>query len=146
MLTDLLGDPFANKDTKICIDRKVLKHLLAEAESALPFEYSALLAGRANAISQFVAAPAASRQPAAFVWEGPDFFASLRKIKADGLLWQGVLHTHPATLPLPSTADRQGWHYPMLSYWILSFPGGKADLRLYRYSGNRFVQHDYEIR
>jgi proteasome lid subunit RPN8/RPN11 len=145
MLPGILGEPFANKDTKLSIDGKVVKRLFSEGKEALPYEYSALLAGNGASITRHFPAPAAGLTMHSFAWDGPALFSALAAMHKEGTVWLGVLHTHPHSLPVPSQADIAGWHYPALSYWILSFPSGLPDLRVYQLAEGGFVRRAYEI-
>jgi len=132
-----IGHPFANKNTRLFLCGKVAKRLLAEAQEAFPCEYSALLAGRGNTITQHVPLRAHSSTPRRFQWDGASLIEALRSIERNGLEWLGVLHTHPHTPPLPSPADVREWHYPQLSYWVLSL-SGPPDLRVYQWQEEGF--------
>jgi proteasome lid subunit RPN8/RPN11 len=145
MRPDLLGNPFRNKHTRLQIDGKVVKRLCADGREALPDEYSALLAGHGSVITHCFPHPPEGRYRHAFAWEGEILLRTLSAIREAGLQWLGVLHTHPATPPVPSAADRDGWHYPSLGYWILSFAGGHPDLRLYQMEDGRFHERDYDV-
>ena len=143
MYTNLLGNPFAFKDTKLCLGKKVAKRLLDEAQETFPYEYSALLCGRGATITRHIAMPAGSPDLHSFSWEGPAFLQALRQIEESGLQWLGVLHTHPHTPPLPSERDAAGWHYPTLSYWIVGMASAVPEWRLYQWKHGQFVQRPY---
>lgn len=145
MFPDILGEPFANKDTKLSIDGKVVKRLFAEGKEALPNEYSALLAGDGAHITRHFPASPAGMTMHTFAWDGPALISALADMRKERAAWLGVLHTHPRSQPIPSRADLAGWHYPALSYWILSFPSGVPDLRVYQLADGRFIQREYEI-
>jgi proteasome lid subunit RPN8/RPN11 len=144
MFPGILGEPFANKDTKLSIDGKVVKRLFTEGKEALPYEYSALLAGNGTFITCHFPSSAGMTMHS-FTWDGPALFSALAAMRKEQAAWLGVLHTHPHSLPVPSQADIAGWHYPALSYWILSFPSGLPDLRVYQLTAGRFIQREYEI-
>lgn len=146
MFPEIIGKPFANKNTKLSIDGKVVKRLFAEGQEASPLEYSALLAGKGSEIMLHFPAPAEQRELYLFNWNGPAFLSALRAMQQDGLVWLGVMHTHPHSLSLPSEADAKGWHYPTLSYWILSFSRGEPDLRMYQRTADEFVERPFIIR
>jgi len=143
MYENLLGNPFAFKDTRLCLAKKVAKRLLDEAQETFPREYSALLCGRDAAITHHIPMPAASSDLDSFSWEGPVFLKALRQIEQANLQWLGVLHTHPRTPPVPSARDVAGWHYPTLSYWIVSLAFAPPEWRLYQWRDGRFVQRPY---
>jgi [CysO sulfur-carrier protein]-S-L-cysteine hydrolase len=146
MYIDLLGEPFAFKNTKLSMDRKVAKHLLAEAHEALPYEYSALLCGRADTITRHIAMPTSTVDQHTFNWDGPSFLRALQTIRQSNLQWLGVLHTHPHSPPLPSRHDAAGWHYPALSYWILGMETpATPEWRVYQWLEGMFVERAYRV-
>lgn len=144
MLADWLGEPFASKDNKLYLTRKVEKRLLREAKEAFPYEYSALLTGRDSTITGYVSMPL-HHDKHAFAWDGPAFLGALQAIRQDEQQWLGVLHTHPHTPPLPSVHDHEGWHYPMLSYWILGLAADQPQWQLYEWTNGAFEPRLYTI-
>lgn len=144
MYHELLGKPFSFKDTKLCLARKVAKRLLAEAQEALPYEYSALLTGRGTTITGFLPMPSAPDMHA-FSWDGAAFLRALHEIRQAGVEWLGVLHTHPHSPPVPSASDRSGWHYPTLSYWILGLASATPEWRAYQWTDGAFIERPYAI-
>ncbi|MFS0553545.1 M67 family metallopeptidase [Brevibacillus sp. 179-C9.3 HS] len=145
---DWLGEPFANKDNKIFLTKKVAKRLLAEAQEAFPYEYSALLAGRGATITTCVPMPVSSDKHV-FAWDGTAFLQALQHIRKHKLQWLGVLHTHPHTPPIPSARDIAGWHYPMLSYWIVGLATEQPEWRVYQWVQDEhhcsFEARDYTL-
>ncbi|NRS17624.1 M67 family metallopeptidase [Brevibacillus sp. HB1.4B] len=143
-----LGEPFAIKDNKIFLTKKVAKRLLAEAQEAFPYEYSALLAGRGATITACVPMPV-SPDKHVFAWDGKTFLQGLQYIRKHNLQWLGVLHTHPHTPPIPSTRDIAGWHYPTLSYWIVGLASEQPEWRVYQWvqdgSCGSFAARDYTL-
>lgn len=127
-----LGDPFAIKNNKIFLTKKVAKRLLAEAQEAFPYEYSALLAGSGATITAYVPMPI-SPDKHVFAWDGTTFLQALQHIRKNNLQWLGVLHTHPHTPPIPSVRDIAGWHYPTLSYWIVGLASALPEWRVYQW-------------
>ncbi|QQE75247.1 M67 family metallopeptidase [Brevibacillus composti] len=145
MYPGLLGEPFGFKHTKTCLDGKVAIRLLAEAKEAFPMEYSALLTGREATITGHFPLPSATPSSVAFSWDGPVFLRALRAIQSEGQQWLGVLHSHPTAPPLPSLADREGWHYPQLGYWILGPVQTDPQLKLYQWTEGRFVERPFQL-
>ncbi|GED71343.1 hypothetical protein BRE01_50450 [Brevibacillus reuszeri] len=144
MLPDWMGEPFASKDNKLLLSRKVAKRLLHEAQEAFPYEYSALLTGCESAVTDYISMPH-SFDKHAFAWDGATFFQALNTIQKSKVQWLGVLHSHPHSPPLPSASDHKGWHYPMLSYWIIGLASEEPVLKLYQWKNGTFVARDYAI-
>ncbi|MFM1653708.1 Mov34/MPN/PAD-1 family protein [Brevibacillus sp. B_LB10_24] len=146
MLPDILGQPFANKHIKLKLDGKVLKRLIAEGREALPYEYSALLAGRGATITCHFANVSETAATETFSWSGPALLTTLQLLRERELRWLGCVHTHPRTPAIPSAADHAGWHYPELSYWILSLARpDQPELKLYQMAGGRFFAREFKI-
>lgn len=144
LFCDVLGKPFANKHTKLQITGKVVNDLVAEGRAALPYEYSALLAGCGSRITCHYPAVRAPRMRNAFVWDGRELIETLKQMHHDQTHWLGLLHTHPTAPPVPSAQDTANWHYPQLSFWILSFSGGQPQLQAYQWRDGRFHLYPYE--
>ena len=146
MNIELLGEPFAFKNTKLSLDRKVANKLLIEAQEALPYEYSALLCGQEATITDHIAMPTTTQDMHTFGWDGPSFIQALRSIREFNLQWLGVLHTHPHAPPIPSRRDAAGWHYPALSYWIVGMETpATPSWRVYQWQNGSFVERAYRI-
>ena len=146
MYIDLLGEPFASKDTRLSLTRKVQKQLLNEAHARWPYEYSALLYGREAAICGHLAMPASNHGRHSFSWDGPDFLQALKQIRQARMQWLGVLHSHPHTPPIPSSHDAAGWHYPSLSYWIIGMQTPATPLwRVYEWVDGEFAARSYTV-
>ncbi len=145
MFASVIGNPFANKNTKLLIDRKVVQRLFAEGQEALPKEYSAMLAGHGPHVTKHFAAPLSDTDSRTFAWSGPSLIGALRDMRAEGLEWIGVFHTHPTTPAVPSSADRLGWHYPTLGYWIASLEKAEPTLCLYQMADGVFIPRPFVI-
>ncbi|HZG15579.1 MAG TPA: M67 family metallopeptidase [Candidatus Bathyarchaeia archaeon] len=146
MYPQLIGSPFSQLDSPITLTGKVKKRLFSAGKEALPYEYSALLAGDGSRITHLFDNPSVFREHHQFAWEGPAFLQTLRVIKEANLEWLGVVHTHPHTPPVPSPSDIAGWHYPTLSYWILSLADpNQPSLVLYQCEQGQFLARPYTI-
>lgn len=145
MSPDWLGAPFAFKNNKLSLTRKVHKRLLAEAQEAFPYEYSALLIGRGTAITDHIPMPSPKMDMHTFSWDGSAFLRALAIIREANLQWLGVLHTHPHTPPIPSQSDCDSWHYPSLSYWIVSLASSEPEWRAYQWMEGKFEPRSYTV-
>lgn len=145
MFPEIIGTPFANKNTKLFLAGKVVKRLITEGQEAFPLEYSALLVGYDATVTDYIPAGRNQQVKHAFHWNGEMLLSSLRSIQHANLQWLGVLHTHPHTPAIPSHADINGWHYPSLCYWILSLAGKEPDLRLYQFVDGCFTERLYML-
>ncbi|UFJ39714.1 M67 family metallopeptidase [Brevibacillus humidisoli] len=145
MFPDILGEPFANKHTKLQMEGKVAKQLIAQGRESLPYEYSALLGGNGSRITCHYPALQAERRRDSFHWNGPELIRALRHMQKGGNRWLGVLHTHPSGSAVPSSVDVHNWHYAQLSYWILSFSGDHPMLQAYQWVNGSFRLRPFEL-
>lgn len=147
MYPDLIGNPFSHAPGQITISPDVIKRLFSAGKEAFPYEYSAILAGRGSSITHCFHNRPDTWERHQFAWVGPCFIQTLRSIREADLQWLGVVHTHPHTPAIPSAADRNGWHYPALSYWILSLVDeNRPELMLYQKEENgSFSPRPYTI-
>jgi proteasome lid subunit RPN8/RPN11 len=145
MFRDIFGKPFSHHNTELFLTGTVKKRLLAESKEAFPCEYSALLVGKEATVTGHIPMPSSTSSRDSFQWEGEALFRAMREIRQRELQWLGVLHTHPRSPAVPSSADRAGWHYPELSYWILSLSGSQPDLRVYQWENGDFQERRYSL-
>ncbi|MDF2684364.1 MAG: peptidase [Brevibacillus sp.] len=145
MSPDWLGEPFAFKNNKLSLTRKVHKRLLSEAQEAFPYEYSALLIGRGTAITDHIPMTLSKMDMHTFSWDGADFLRALAIIREANRQWLGVLHSHPHTAPIPSQSDCDGWHYPSLSYWIVGLASSVPEWRAYQWMQGKFELRSYTV-
>ncbi|RNB85836.1 M67 family peptidase [Brevibacillus fluminis] len=145
MLSSIMGEPFTNKHTRLWMDRKVYERLLDAGQTARPKEFAALLGGTGAHITASFSPSQLATDRTSFHWDGPTLLSALREIGQSQLQWLGVFHTHPLTAPLPSSADHAGWHYPALSYWILSLAGREPELRAYQLTEGVFQPRSFML-
>ncbi|MGC5324765.1 Mov34/MPN/PAD-1 family protein [Brevibacillus sp. SYSU BS000544] len=145
MVLSVMGNPFRHQSDAIQIEKQVIERLFTEGREALPTEYTALLAGHGSRITTLYSAPPDDTDLHTFNWSGQALLDNLRKMKQDGVEWLGVVHTHPTAPPIPSSADKAGWHYPELSYWIASFMQNENALCCYKIVNNQFVPISFTI-
>lgn len=145
MDSSIWGEPFTNKHTRLRMDRKVYERLIHAGQAALPDEYTALLAGTGAHVTASLSPARLAKERAAFRWDAASLFSSLHEIRESKLQWLGVVHTHPSSAALPSFTDHAGWHYPALSYWILSLAGPEPELRAYQMEAGIFHPRVYEL-
>lgn len=145
MYSSVWGEPFANKHTRLSMERKVYERLIADSRAAFPYEYTAFVAGHRSHVTDCISSPLLQSEEAAFHWDAEAFFSALKEINTKGLQWLGVIHTHPLSAALPSPSDHAGWHYPSLSYWILSLAQPEPDLRAYQMLDGLFHPRPYQL-
>ncbi|MCF6092387.1 M67 family metallopeptidase [Microaerobacter geothermalis] len=141
-----LGNPFQHSPL-IILHQEVYQQILTSASVGYPHEFCAILGGEKAEITRLYPLKNIAAEPERFFkWSPQEFIQQWKRIMQDQLEWVGVIHSHPHGKPYPSHADHLNWHYPQLSYWILSFPQkAEPKLLLFQWSKNGFVQQNYTI-
>lgn len=140
----MIGSPFQS-DQPLIIERSCLMRFHDHAKSALPHEAAALLTGYDHHITDLVPIEVMAT-PETFSLSPQLLLQELHKIRERKQEWIGLIHSHPTMPPIPSSADTTGWHYPMLSYWILSLAAEPAEVALYRWIENSWRNYPYEVK
>jgi proteasome lid subunit RPN8/RPN11 len=99
----------------------IAQDLFAQAQKDSHHEYCGLLAGRENLITRVFPATNAAIDPAtSYEIAIPQLFELMREIRAAGLEFLGVYHSHPNGKNEPSPRDIAWAYYPDAAYFILS--------------------------
>ena len=105
----------------VCLDKSAFSELVREAQRDAAKESCGLLAGRAGAITRILPAANVAASPATSYEIAPrELFHSMREIRAAGLEFMGIYHSHPAGDNKPSARDIAQAYYPDVAYFILS--------------------------
>lgn len=140
----MIGSPFQSRQP-IIIERSCLVRFSDLAKSALPHEAAALLTGYDHHITDLVPIEVMAT-PETFSLSPQLLLQELHKIRERKQEWIGLIHSHPTMPAIPSSADTAGWHYPMLSYWILSLASEPSEVVLYRWMENAWQSYPYEVK
>jgi proteasome lid subunit RPN8/RPN11 len=119
----------------------VLAEIAAHARMASPDECCGLLLGTTTEIVDAIRSANLADDPTRrFLIDPRTHFDARRIASARGLAVVGFYHSHPLSEPVPSPSDLAGAAYPDHWYLIVRpFPAG-CDARLFRLSGNAFVE------
>lgn len=102
------------------ISRTVFQLMLAESRRNQTEECCGLLAGRDGVISTIFPATNSLHSATAFEIAPTDLFFLLKKMRAEGLDFLGIYHSHPSTENAPSPTDIEQAYYPGAVYFIVS--------------------------
>ena len=114
--------------------------MLVHARRSVPHECCGLLAGTAQRVES--ASPArniAETPETRYLVEPADHFAALREARRARSEIIGAYHSHPASLPLPSSTDRADAH-PDFLYVIVSLADCRRRIRGWRLERGNFVE------
>lgn len=137
--------------------RSVRDSIVEYGRTSLPFEACGVLYGPAEeddkgrtVITDWAKiANRASDPLRAFVFDGPQWIASLYAAERSGMKPLGVFHSHPRTSAVPSAEDAEGHDGGKLSCWILSFASpDDPEIAVYRRAGgsvSRLIRTPFNV-
>jgi [CysO sulfur-carrier protein]-S-L-cysteine hydrolase len=96
--------------------KQMADHILQEPR----LECCGLLAGSGRIITRVISAENALASAAEYAIAPKDLFQSMREIRATGLEFMGIYHSHPTGDNKPSARDVDRAYYPDVAYFILS--------------------------
>ncbi len=120
--------------------------MLEEARRNITQECCGLLAGRAGAITNSFPARNAHVSPSTSFEIAPaDLFTLFREMRAQGLDFLGIYHSHPKSENVPSPTDIERAYYPDIAYFIVSpAPGALRPVRAFHIRDGRAVELSIE--
>ena len=127
------------------ISAEVLEQMIDHARSEYPVECCGLLSGRGGAIDGI--RPTRNQRQSAQEFFVPvrelfDFFKDLRRNGREHL---GVYHSHPRSDAYPSVRDTAEFHYPEVSYWVISLRPPEPEVRCFRWTRIEFRDCPFEV-
>ena len=74
-----------------------------------------------------------------------ELFAFFRELRHSGQEHLGIYHSHPSSECLPSSRDVAEFHYPGVSYWIVSLQGEEADIGCFLWDKVGFEKVSFKV-
>jgi len=74
-----------------------------------------------------------------------ELFAFFQELRRSGKEHLGIYHSHPTSRSLPSSRDVAEFHYPEVSYWIVSLKGEEPDVRCFSWDKGNFQNVDFKV-
>ncbi len=102
------------------IPRTVLEEMIDHAREQFPLESCGLLAGHGARVAQFTPTENVLASRREFAVNPAELASFMRETREHQLEFVGIYHSHPTSPAWPSVRDRQEFHYPEISYWIIS--------------------------
>jgi proteasome lid subunit RPN8/RPN11 len=112
--------------------------VIAHAREAAPDECCGILIGTPDGVSAAVRAVNLAESPSRFLIDPRDHIRARRDARAAGLDIVGFYHSHPHSAATPSPTDLAEASYVGCLYLIVGLAGDSADVKVYRFSGERF--------
>jgi proteasome lid subunit RPN8/RPN11 len=116
----------------ISITQKVLNNIFDHAKRDLPNEACGYLSGKKGLISNSYALVNIDHSPEHFSFEPAEQFATVKKVREEGLEILANYHSHPSTPARPSIEDIRLAFDPDIYYFIISLAAGKPVLKAFR--------------
>jgi proteasome lid subunit RPN8/RPN11 len=104
----------------IRVTNEVLAQVMDRVLQESRLECCGLLAGKEGAITRIFAASNAMASATEYAIAPKELFLSMREIRAAGLEFMGIYHSHPNGDNKPSVRDISQAYYPDVAYFILS--------------------------
>lgn len=118
------------------IGRATLEAAVGHLRRCLPHEGVGLIGGRpiANGIrlERFYPGTNVDASATRYTMDPAEVIAALADIERRGLCLGAIVHSHPATPPLPSATDRREAYYPDAVVLIVGFGGERVEVRGWR--------------
>lgn len=104
--------------------------MISHARGGAPEEVCGWLAGRDDRVLEVYPVPNAAGNPRSrFTMEPGAQLTAMREIRNRGLDLTGTYHSHPTTLPYPSSRDRELALYPQCAHLIVSLASPEPEVR-----------------
>jgi proteasome lid subunit RPN8/RPN11 len=127
------------------IQGEVLEKMVEHARREYPLECCGLLSGSGWEIDGIRETGNHRQSRSEFFIPVEELFAFFRELRRSGREHLGIYHSHPTSRSLPSSRDVAEFHYPEVSYWIVSLKGEEPDVRCFRWDERDFKNVDFEV-
>jgi proteasome lid subunit RPN8/RPN11 len=127
------------------IQGEVLEKMVEHARREYPLECCGLLSGSGWEIDGIRETGNHRQSRSEFSIPVEELFAFFRELRRSGREHLGIYHSHPTSRGLPSSRDVAEFHYPEVSYWIVSLKGEEPDVRCFRWDERDFKNVDFEV-
>ncbi|MBU4342415.1 MAG: M67 family metallopeptidase [Candidatus Omnitrophica bacterium] len=108
----------------IYINRDLRKVLIEHSKDEFPNEACGLLAGKDNRVERIYGMRNTDKSATSFFMDPQEQLKVMKEMRASGLDFIGVYHSHPETKAYPSAHDVELAFYPEVSYVIVSLKDG----------------------
>jgi proteasome lid subunit RPN8/RPN11 len=104
----------------IYINRDFKKALIEHSKDEFPNEACGILAGKDSRVERVYRMENKDRSAGSFFMDPQEQLKVMKEIRASGLDFIGIYHSHPETKAYPSAHDVELAFYPEVSYLIIS--------------------------
>ena len=131
---------------RLRVPRDLVLEMLDHAREELPNECCGLLAGPPGSgdVQQLYRLVNALANPVEFESDPKSMFDADRDMNARGFVILAVYHSHPASAPLPSPADRERNYDPRVVNVIISLRDMIPEVRGWWLNGDKVTEAEWE--
>ncbi len=119
--------------------------MVGHARREYPLECCGLLSGSGWKIDGIRGTGNQSQSRERFFIPVEELFAFFRELRGSGKEHLGIYHSHPTTGSLPSSRDVAEFHYPEVSYWIVSLKGKEPSVRCFFWEKRGFKNVNFGV-
>ena len=119
--------------------------MVEHARREYPLECCGLLSGSGGNIDGIRATGNQRQSREEFFVPVEELFAFFSGLRRSGKEHLGIYHSHPTSRSRPSSRDVAQFHYPEVSYWIVSLKGVEPDVRCFCWDQRGFKNVDFEV-
>ncbi len=131
--------------SELRISSDVLEQMIDHALQEYPLECCGLLAGDGSEIENIVPTRNQKQSSCEFFVPPAELLAFFKHLRLIGRRFMGIYHSHPHSEALPSARDLAEFHYPEVSYWVVSVKGRTPVVHSFRCSGEYFKEVEFEV-
>jgi len=115
------------------IDIDLKKELIEHSKDEFPNEACGILAGRNCGVKKIYKMKNSDKSATSFFMDPQEQLKAMKEIRASGLDFIAIYHSHPETEAYPSAHDVELAYYPDVSYIIISLKDkDNPDVRSYK--------------
>ncbi|MFH1854698.1 MAG: M67 family metallopeptidase [Candidatus Omnitrophota bacterium] len=130
----------------ISINRDFKKALIEHSKDGFPNEVCGLLAGKNNRVERIYRMRNADKSTTSFFMDPQEQLKVMKEMRASGLDFIGVYHSHPETKAYPSAHDVELAFYPEVSYVIVSLKDNdNPDICSYKIIEGKITEEEVRI-
>ena len=130
----------------IAIPKKIYDGMIEHAKKGYPNEACGILAGPANAVSEFFPMKNVDEASVSYFMDPKEQLLVFKQMRQKGIQMRGIFHSHVASEASPSQKDVRLAFYPEVSYLIVSLSDMKKPvLRAFRIEEEKATEEEIQI-
>ena len=129
----------------IRVEQDVIHKMITHAVNENPLESCGLLTRRHEVIDGIQHCSNALESRTRFEIPPQELFEFFRALRDSGRHFAGIYHSHPKSPPEPSPYDVDSFHYPGVSYWIVSLAAQPPRVACFQWEADVFEPAEFSV-